>query len=220
MLEAAWHIVSESFGFSSGTARPVVAKMLGQLKAADIAHRAGLTTGAFYNRWPNREAFLSEFIDYALSVDRSPTYARLQHMVEQHEGDAIALVHDLAYADIQEIVNNPAFAVHTHLWSLMRARPDITDRMDRMYDEFRASITPMFERVLELLGRELRPPFTISDVVQFFMAAAEGLNLQTATGGPNGPSDELFGRCVTALLPTMTRRKGDRTELDDLLAEL
>lgn len=205
MLEAAWDIVVESFGFGGGSSRPAEAKILEQLKAAEIAHRAGLTTGAFYNRWPNRDSFLSEFIDYALSVDRSPTYALLHEIVANFAGDdPTDLVREVAREDIHAIVANPAFAIHTHLWSMMRSRDDIGRRVEVMYDDYRASITPWFESLLEVLGREIRPEFTMDEIVQFFMAMSEGLSLQVAAGGAGAPDEDLFGKFILVLLPNIT----------------
>lgn len=204
MLEAAWDMIVESFGFASGTGRRVEAKILEQLKAADIAHRAGLTTGAFYNRWPNREAFLTEFIDYALSVDRSPTYAALPAIVETFDGPAADLVMEVARQDIRSIITNPAFAIHTHLWSMMRSRDDISRRMESMYDEYRNEIEPLFVVLLERLGRDLHPNFTMPEIIQFFMAMSEGLSLQVAAGGDNAPGEDLFGKFILAIIPALT----------------
>lgn len=205
MLEAAWDIIVESFGFGVSSHRPAEAKILEQLKAADIAHRAGLTTGAFYNRWPNREAFLTEFINYALSVDRSPTYARLGEIISDFDGDDPAeLVRQIAREDIRAIVVNPAFAIHTHLWSMMRSRDDIGQRVETMYDEYRASIAPLFDALLDALNVDLRPDFTMDEIIQFFMAMSEGLSMQVAAGGPGAPDEELFGKFILVMIPNLT----------------
>ncbi len=204
MLSAAWDMIVESFGYGGGSPRPAEAKILEQLKASDIAHRAGLTTGAFYNRWPNRESFLSEFIDYALSVDRSPTYSALKEIVSDFDGDAEDLVRLVAREDIRVIVANPAFAIHTHLWSMMRSRDDIGRRMETMYEDYRAESAPIFEALMDALDRDPHPDFTMEELIQFLMAMSEGLSLQYAAGGPGAPHVDLFGKLILAILPSLT----------------
>jgi len=204
MLSAAWDMIVESFGFGGDSPRPTEAKILEQLKAADIAHRAGLTTGAFYNRWPNRESFLTEFIDYALSVDRSPTYNTLKEIVGSFVGDPHDLVRLVAREDVNAIVANPAFAIHTHLWSMMRSREDIGRRMEAMYDEYRAESEPLFGALMDALERDVHPDFTMEEIIQFLMALSEGLSLQSAAGGPGAPDVDLFGKLILAILPSLT----------------
>ncbi len=204
MLAAAWDMIVESFGFGGDEPRKVEAKVLEQLKAADIAHRAGLSTGAFYNRWPNREAFLTEFIDYALSVDRSPTYNVLKEIVGSFDGEPDELVRQIAREDIKAIVANPAFAIHTHLWSMMRSRNDIGARMEGMYEEYREESAPLFAALLDALDRDVHPAFTMEEMVQFLMALSEGLSLQVAAGGSGAPDEDFLGKLILAIMPSLT----------------
>ncbi len=223
LLNAAWDIVVESFGFEPPEAPPgrtPRAKILDQLKAADIAARAGMTTGAFYNRWPNREAFLDDFLDYALSVDRSPTFAALAAAFEQLQDlDYIDQTMKLGEIDIQAVGSNPSFAIQTHLWSLMRSRPDIGDRMKTMYRDFRGPMIPFYEAVLERLGRELRPPFTMVQLANLLNAISEGLTMQVVTGGEDAPGPELMGYVLVALMPIVTRSLDDDRTLFDIVSE-
>ncbi|MDH3306879.1 MAG: TetR/AcrR family transcriptional regulator [Acidimicrobiia bacterium] len=221
LLNAAWQIVVESFGFDDPggpPSRQANAKILDQLKAADIAARAGMTTGAFYNRWPNREAFLDDFLDYALSVDRSPTFAALTAAFERVRGlDYVQQTLELGRIDIEMVASNPSFAIQTHLWSLMRSRTDIGDRMRTMYADFRSPLIPVYEAVLAGLGRELRPPFTMDQLANLLNALSEGLTMQVVTGGEGAPHPDLMGLALIALLPGVTRPIGDDRDLFDLV---
>ncbi len=222
MLEAAWAMVVESFGFDHpAERRRSEAKILEQLKAAEIASRAGLTTGAFYNRWPNREAFLDDFLDYALSVERSPTLARLLKLAGQLEGEPLmrrTLM--LARADLETIATNPAFAIQTHLWSFMRSRQDIKARMAKMYLDYRGPMMGLFERLLAEMDREIRPPFTLEQFGNALVALAEGFTMQSVAEGSDSDGAEVFGLTVLSLVPTMTRARGDDRNLFDVLGEL
>lgn len=221
LLDAAWQIVVESFGFDDPggpPSRQASAKILDQLKAADIAARAGMTTGAFYNRWTNREAFLDDFLDYALSVDRSPTFGALEAAFEKVGGlGYVQQTMEMGRVDIEAVASNPSFAIQTHLWSLMRSRPDIGDRMKTMYADFRTPLIPIYEAVLAGLGREVRPPFTMEQVANLLNALSEGLTMQVVTGGEGSPHPDLMGLALMALLPGLTRPIGDERDLIDLI---
>lgn len=222
MLDAAWRIVVESFGFSSGDdPRQIQAKILEQLKAAEIANRAGLTTGAFYNRWSNRAAFLEDFLDYALSVDRSPTLTRMLELSETMAGRPyLERTMILAEADLATVAANPAFAIQTHLWSLMRSRHDIQARMANMYRDFRQPMNGLFETLLEDMAREIRPPFTLDQFSNALVALAEGFTMQSVAGGEASPDGEVFGWTILALVPIMTRPIGEEEDLLEIVARL
>ena len=53
LLAAAWEVTLESFGLADQPAKVsqhASTKLFDQLKTAELARRAGLSTGAFYNR--------------------------------------------------------------------------------------------------------------------------------------------------------------------------
>lgn len=224
LLEAAWQLVVESFGFEQATSpigSQVTAKILEQLKAADIASRAEMTTGAFYNRWPNREAFLTDFLDYALSVERSPTFAALgRRYAEVADKPILDQLQELAILDIEQIASNPSFAIQTHLWSVMRSRPDIIDRMKVMYKDFREPLIPMYEIMIAGLGRELRPPVTIEQLSNLIGALAEGVTMQVVAGGDGAPEPSGFATAVLAWVPVLTRVPGDERTVAEAVAEM
>lgn len=224
LLEAAWELVVESFGFEAPSApsQQVEAKILEQLKAADIAARADMTTGAFYNRWPNREAFLSDFLDYAISVDRSPTYNAIAAAYDEvRDRPYIEQVRRLAEVNIEQISANPSFAIQTHLWSLIRRRPDIAERMGTMYKDFRDPMFPVYEKLLASMGRELRPPIDMGQLSNIIVAFSEGLTMQIVSDGEGSATVDTFFVALLAITPMVTRKIGDtRTLMDVALEEL
>ena len=223
LLDAAWQLVVESFGFEPTTTEPgrrVGAKILEQLKAADIASRASMTTGAFYNRWPNREAFLADFLDYALSVERSPTFDAITAVYGQIEDlPLLEQIERLAVANFEAMSVNPSFAIQTHLWSLMRSRPDIKDRMVTMYRDFRNPMVPIYEAVLAGLDRELREPLTMPQLSNIMVGLAEGMTMQIVVGGEFGATRETYVMALQALLPVLTRASGDSRTIQEVVAE-
>lgn len=223
LLDAAWQLVVESFGFEPTVLEPggrVSAKILEQLKAADIASRAQMTTGAFYNRWPNREAFLAEFLDYALSVDRSPTFdAIAAAYAEIGDLPLLEQIERLAVANFEAMSVNPSFAIQTHLWSLMRSRPDIRDRMETMYRDFRDPMVPIYEAILVGLGRQLREPLTMPQLSNIMVGLAEGMTMQIVVGGEAGATKETYVLALQALLPVLTRSLDDSRTISQVVAD-
>ncbi len=223
LLEAAWQLVVESFGFEPTNRPPgrrVGAKILEQLKAADIAARADMTTGAFYNRWPNREAFLADFLDYALSVERSPTFqAVAAAYAEANDLPLLEQIERLAEVNLAAIAANPSFAIQTHLWSLMRSRPDIRDRMEAMYREFRDPMIPIYEAMLVGLGRQLREPMTMPQLSNIMVALSEGMTMQAVVGGGFAPTAEIFSLALQALIPVLTAPSGDERSIQQVIAD-
>ena len=223
LLEAAWQLVVESFGFEPSSDRPgktVDAKILEQLKAADITARAGMTTGAFYNRWPNRESFLEDFLDYAISVDRSPTFAAIANEYGQFTDlPLIEQLERMAVINIASVSANPSFAIQTHLWSLMRGRPDIRERMDAMYKDFRDPMVPIYEMMLIGLGREIREPITMPQFSNIMVGLTEGMAMQIVAGGENAPTNETYVLALLSMLPALTRQSNDHRTIREVLAE-
>jgi AcrR family transcriptional regulator len=223
LLEAAWQLVVESFGFEPTNRQPgrrVGAKILEQLKAADIAARAEMTTGAFYNRWPNREVFLADFLDYALSVERSPTFeAVAAAYAEVKNLPSLEQIERLAVVNLEAIAANPSFAIQTHLWSLMRSRPDIRDRMEAMYRDFRDPMIPIYEAMLVGLGRRLREPLTMPQLSNIMVALSEGITMQIGAGGGFAPTTEIFSLALQALLPVLTTPTGDQRSIQQVIAD-
>jgi AcrR family transcriptional regulator len=176
-----------------------------------------MTTGAFYNRWPNREAFLADFLDYALSVERSPTFDAITAVYGQIEDlPLLEQIDRLAVANFDAMSVNPSFAIQTHLWSLMRSRPDIKDRMVTMYRDFRDPMVPIYEAVLAGLGREL---LTMPQLSNIMVGLAEGMTMQIVVGGEFSATRETYVMALQALLPVLTRASGDSRTIQQVVAE-
>lgn len=217
LLAAAWDITGETFGLArskqpSGPHEP--AKLFGQLKTAEVARRAGLSTGAFYNRWPTRDAFLDEFLDYALSIDRYPSPSSLFQVFSSVIDQQFPhMVEALAEANVAKIENNPTHAIQRHLWSYCKDRDDIAARLQRLYREGRDRMIPFYEVALAQLGREMRPPFTLQSGASLLNAMMDGIIGLRAPGGTDAPPAELFAWGLMALVPSLTRPIGDRRDL-------
>lgn len=219
LLEAAWELTVESFGLGVVRSTGRSAKILDQLKTAEIAARAGLSTGAFYNRWPTRDDFLDDFLDFALSAERYPGPGQLFEVFASSSGRSIKeMVEQLAVVNIAELEASPTLFVQVHLWSLSSQRPDVAERLARLHRELRDRMVPFYDAVLAALGREYRPPFDGQSVSALLNAMTMGFVEQRVVGGDDAAPIEVLANSIMALIPSVSRRIGDEATLDDLVS--
>lgn len=218
LLEAAWDLTIESFGLSDSTPSGRSAKILDQLKTAEIAARAGLSTGAFYNRWPTRDDFLDDFLDFALSAERYPGPGQLFEVFASSSHQSLQeMVSELAAVNVAELEASPTLFVQVHLWSLSSQRKDVAERLARLHMELRDRMVPFYDAVLAAMGREYRPPFDGPSVSALLNAVTMGFVEQRVVGGDDAAPLELLANSIMALIPSLSRRVGDQDTLDDLI---
>ena len=224
LLEAAWELTVEAFGLSEIERAPsqkASAKLFDQLKTNEIAHRAGLSTGAFYNRWPKRVDFLDDFLDYALSVERYPDPGELfsAFAAVAESGSAYDVIEAMAMTNGRSLENNPSYVIQSYLWAFCRDRGDIESRLQSVFRELRSSVIPLYQTLLTHLGRELRPPFDIESGATLLNSQATGIASVRVVGGDHAPPVELYAWAVLALMPAVTRSIGDPRDLREYVAE-
>lgn len=223
LLEAAWEITIESFGLDPGVGGARIgpsAKVLDQLTTAEVASRAGLTTGAFYNRWPTRADFLDDFLDFALSIDRYPGPDELVEIYMANQGQPLQeIVDKLVRHNLAALEASPTTFVQVHLWSFARERSDIAERLRGLHEELRNRMLPFYETILEFMGREYRPPFTAQSVSMLLNAMTWGFVEQRVVGGDEAVPAEVLVNAMIALVPVVTRRKGDPATLNGVVSQ-
>ena len=218
LLEAAWELTVESFGLSATGPMSPAAKVLDQLKTAEIASRAGLTTGAFYNRWPSRDNFLDEFLDFALSMDRYPGPGQLFEVFVESAGLPLReLVERLVEVSVAELESSPTLYVQVHLWSLSGQRRDVADRLRRLNVELRDRMVPFYDAVLASLGREYRHPFDGPSVSSLLNALTMGFVEQRVVGGDDAPSLAILTDAIIGWIPVVSRTADDLLTVDEVV---
>jgi AcrR family transcriptional regulator len=178
LLAAAWQLAIGAFEVGGEVTR-TTPRVFDQLTAARVSQYAGLTTGAFYNRWLDRDAFLVDFLEYALAATRSKAVDEVVHLVEHAEG---MTPEELAIEAIKRTVDatmaDTAFAMHMYLWALTRSREVVVDHLSAGYVEARENVGVLLSLFLTSAGYELRSPFTVESISVMMVALVEGLALQ------------------------------------------
>jgi AcrR family transcriptional regulator len=207
LLEAAWDLASKAF--DQGDATRTTPRVFDQLTAARVSRHAGLTTGAFYNRWLDRDAFMVDFLEYVLSVSRSQAVEEVMQLVQDLQN---ATPEELAVESVKRTVDatidDPAFAMHLYLWALTRSREVVVDHLRQGYEKTRLEVNSLIQVYLTMSGRELRPPFTESMATTMMIALVEGIALQRGVD-PESVGLESVAQAVMTLWTALSRRPGD-----------
>lgn len=206
LIEAAWDLVIDTMGFGEIGRAAREPRVFDQLTASRISRRAGVTTGAFYNRWDGREDFLEDFLDYALSAERSDAISvALEVFTSAGDEDPAETVRRVARAAVEASADDPTFTIHQYLWSMVRIRPDIADRLREGYEQSVRSLSGIIEGYATRTGTRPRPPFTYEGITRIFIALAEGLTLQYGLDRRKETRD-LFGQAILALWGGVTEK--------------
>ncbi|NOY56593.1 MAG: hypothetical protein GXP34_11485 [Actinobacteria bacterium] len=220
LLAAAWDLVIASFsGEEDGRAIKASPRVFDQLTAARISRHAGLTTGAFYNRWLDREAFMADFLEYALSISRSQAMLGVaESLAEIGSVGPAEMAIETIKRTIEANIHDPAFAMQLYLWALAKNRKEVVDDLRVGYRETREGLQMLLEGFLEAAGREFRPPFTNDLAASMMIALVEGATLQHAID-PEAFDLEQVGNAVIAIWAAMSRVPGDERTGTDILID-
>lgn len=217
LIEAAWELAIESMGFGDRDG-PVSPKIFDQITAARMAKRAGLTTGAFYNRWLDRDEFMEEFLDYALSIVNSAgiqgVVDALGQMEEEPPDDLVpTLVRNVVVAS----ANAPAFYMQIYLWSISRHSPGLQDRLRAGYLAARKDVAELLGAFLKRVGRELRSPFTEDRLAALLIGIIEGTAIQLSLGLID---EDLAAEGIMAVVSAAAVDGDDSRSLTDLFRDV
>lgn len=204
LLAAAWDLAVGAFDVSEGVTR-TTPRVFDQLTAARVSQRAGLTTGAFYNRWLDRDEFLVDFLEYALSITRVKAMDVVLELLEDPVG---MTPEDLMMQAIKRTVDaaltDPAFAMHMYLWALTRNREVVVEHLKEGYAESRGKIAELVALFFGGAGREIKTPFTTDAVAAMMIALVEGLALQRGVD-PERISMDVVEQAVVAIVSVVAQ---------------
>jgi AcrR family transcriptional regulator len=196
--------------------------VFGHLTAARIASEAGRTSGAFFHQWPTIEAYLDDFIGYVLrpelAVNLSRTTSKLAAGLQRGLTFAQALA-EAGKGVPQETAEDPQTIIEILMWNRALHDENFRSRVSGHYTALDAGAAPVYEGMMYVLGRTVRPPFTPETIGAIATAVAEGLALR-ASLSPDFYPDELYGWIIAALAPLLTREPGDERDATDFVADL
>jgi AcrR family transcriptional regulator len=215
LLAAAWDLAESAFDVGEGVTR-TTPRVFDQLTAARVSRHAGLTTGAFYNRWVDREAFLEDFLEYALAMTRSTAMDVVGDMLEDAETiTPETLAVEAIRRTIDANIADTAFAMHLYLWALSRKRTVVVDFLRKGYEDSRQQVANLLNAFLAGTGREYRPLFDEKIAAALAVALVEGISIQRGID-PEAIDEAVVTRAIVAIAGAFSRRPDDEQTGFDL----
>ncbi|MFV0306474.1 MAG: hypothetical protein ACK5OX_01870 [Desertimonas sp.] len=191
-----------------------------RVKLAAAAQRAGYTTGAVYKCWARQEDFHRDLARAALAWRDRSSVADLVHAI-RHAVDAGAPEREVLRLGSQLSADLYASnAMRFYTFFALRAAAvhdsDLLAASDARVEEGLAAHVELYEALLTMWRRRLRPPMTIHHIARLIAALDEGLAIQDAgrcrlprihrpnLGEGVGTEWTLLGLGLEALLYTFT----------------
>jgi AcrR family transcriptional regulator len=213
LLEAAWQLLKESLTSNAGDS----IALFDHLSAATVAQKAGVTSGSFYRRFAHRSIFVEKMLDYALARERVSEYGATMAVIEKalSEGASLrTLIERGTEANLKQVESDAAFVVQVNLWSLCRARPDLRERIGRLYTDLAAQWDPTYKALADFFGLKFRPPFNEEILGVILAALTEGLTMRRIVD--EKVDDGVFGLALLAMAPVVFAAPDDERTLGDL----
>ncbi len=163
----------------------------GATSIPDICTRAGLTKGAFYSNFPNKDALFLALLDR--SWDRRAGWIR---RAVPPDGDAAASAQPgpRQELDRQWTLVSTEFSLHAI------RNPEVAAMLVEHERRVRAELAILVSDALAAASR--RPTIPVDELARMIVAVTEGSDIQSLTDAAGGiaPRTELGPRAVRALL--------------------
>jgi AcrR family transcriptional regulator len=214
LLEAGYALLQEA----------PVGDVLSQVKAQEVATRAGVSSGAVYYHWDDQEAYREELLDHSFTVD----HAQLKQVIEgavqeakEQGAEFEEIVRAGAVADFEQIKHRTSLPVLLALWGKHRTDAAVRERLRERYHELDKQLIPLYDQILSENNLKIRSPFTVAMFAATMTALIEGMlirwavdpqavpdKLAPSSEPPDAELDKgpwnLFAVAVLALVPCMT----------------
>ncbi len=193
--------------FSASEARAATVDALAHVKVADVADRAGVTKGAVYHVWPSQEAYRKDLLERLLEQNRQAGIREMREVLRHEElrGDPRSIM--LRHADFvfDALKDDPAFFARFSFF-IYASNPEVSELLARGDDAVIADFGRFLEQYLELIGRQIRPPFSIPMLLVTINALFQGLCLryrsspELVENGSDRDGPGMYARGLESLL--------------------
>lgn len=193
-------------------------RLFERLQARAVSARAGVSTGAFYHHFDGQDSYVEALLEYSLAKDPNPPFAvgsaDFERRVKEGASFAEAFIGGAGEMMRWQESRNATFALQMAVWSRAHRDLEATRRLERMYRQVDEETASYYELMLDPLGIEIRPPFSVVDLASTFSAVFEGLSLRRPVRPSTVPDDRL-GMVLLASLALMTRPPDDDRAADE-----
>lgn len=169
---------------------------------------ASITTSA------GADGFIGSLLEHALAKDRNPPFAQAVAAFEEQLTAGATFLDALIVSSTRMMKwqeTNPTFWLQMAVWAKSHRDVAMARRLDRMHRLVEDETMTYYDAIVQLLGREMRPPYELRDLASTFIALFEGLSVRRAVS-PTAVPAERFGNLLVAVITMMTRMVGDGEE--------
>jgi AcrR family transcriptional regulator len=200
----------------------------GALTLGVICERAGVSTGALYQHWPNVADYYDEVAELLATDDDAFTkdMAELTELGKACAGDStFTAITRLADRDLQLLAANRLYDAQ-ELLSVTWGRTRFREQMARGYKADEHDIGQVYgPSFLVERGREPRPPWTWDSIGGMLQALVEGFTLRHKVDPAAGVLSSESGlgsyaAAVAAVLAVTTRLVGDNADFSEIAEAL
>jgi AcrR family transcriptional regulator len=186
-------------------------RLFEKLQAQAISSRAGVSTGSFYHHFDSQDGYIGSLLEYALANQHNPQFAQAVAVFEQKLTQGASFL-DAIMASCARVMEwqqtNVTFSLQMAVWAKSHRDPAMARRLDRMYRMVEDETSEYYEVIMKLVGREMRPPFVVTDLAGTFSAIMEGLSVRRGVS-PAAVPDNRFGSLLVSVIAMMTREVGN-----------
>jgi AcrR family transcriptional regulator len=181
------------------------------LTANRVASEANRTTGALFHQWPTIDDYLQDLIAHVFDPSQSKTFPELVTKIGEVMADGGTLADGIIAASRQALEvtpDDPHTIVELLMWNRSARDDEFRQLVAPLYPKLDAMGGAFIEAMVEIAGREMRPPFTAEQ----FAAACAGLVQGVAVREVMTPGfypPDLLGQMIISLIPLFTRLPDD-----------
>jgi AcrR family transcriptional regulator len=193
------------------------------LTANRVATEAGRTTGALFHQWPTLDDYRRDLIAYIFAPSQSETFPAIAATI-LNVLNTTGSLHEAIVAGSRDALQVAAHDPHTIVEVLMwnRAARDEPFRAEVAphYDALDAMGGEFIEGLLDLAGREMRPPFTPEVFAAVCAGVVQGIAIREVMTPGFYPPD-ILGWILIAVTPLFTSVPNeDPTTAQELIARI
>jgi AcrR family transcriptional regulator len=181
------------------------------LTANRVATEADRTTGALFHQWPTLDDYLHDLIARLFDPSQSQTFTELVSRI----GDVINAGGTLAEGilaaarhGLDVTPRDPHTIVELLAWNRAARDEEFRDLVASLYPRLDTLGGAFIEAMLELAGREMRPPYTAEMFAAVCAGVLQGLAIREVITPGFYPTD-VAGHVLLTLVPLFTRFPGD-----------
>lgn len=161
------------------------------------------TTGAFYRRWPNREAYLSDLLEYALAQTRlgGADEERTRRLLEKLSSrpSLSELIELVARNELDDLAQDPWLGLQLCLWPDSRHQDRVREQLRRTYDSASDAWELAYDMVVNMYRLSLRPDTSTRRLAILLTALVDGMAIRKVLD-PDSVDDDLMPEGVQAMV--------------------